>query len=125
MKKSTFVFLFVASVLAATAQTEKGRILLGGNLNYWNISEDKLDTAGKVARELKNTNLNLNLRGGYFIVDNFAVGLLVGFDTRKYEQTELFAPPSKNTNSDMDNLVRYGIFGRYYNMIGDSKLAIF
>src|SRR5688500_3600475 len=63
MKKNVFtLFAFVLMVGAASAQTEMGSWLVGGNIN--------LNTAKN------NTNSGVSPTAGYFFADNFAAGAM-------------------------------------------------
>lgn len=65
---SVFAFLLIG--LAASAQTEKGNWLVGGNLN--------LNTASQ------NTNIGLTPSAAYFFLNNFAAGANVNFNYAKF-----------------------------------------
>lgn len=71
MKKNvcSLLLAFLAFGLAASAQTEKGSWLVGGNVN--------LNTAKN------NTNIGFTPMAGYFLINNFAVGANIDFDYTK------------------------------------------
>jgi outer membrane protein len=73
----------------------------------------------------KANELGLTLRGGYFVADNIAVGLLVGFNTGKTNQETPGTPPSKSTGEQKDNSTSFGLFGRMYTSPVDRKFALF
>ncbi len=97
MKKVLLTFFAALTVFAASAQIEKGTWIVGGdsNLSFVSNNEDAGD----------NSQFNLDVKGGYFVVDNLAVGLLVGFN--KYNS-------NVDGAEDSDAWVRFGLFGRYY-----------
>ena len=95
MKKTLFTILLgLASSIVCTAQISKGTILAGSSsrLGFSNYKPD-----GGISR----TNFNLNVRGGYFVIDNLAVGL--DFGLNRTDQT-----------GRTDTESGFGVFGRYY-----------
>ena len=89
MKKNVFsvMLVFLACGFAATAQTEKGNWLVGGDV--------KLNTANK------NTTIAFSPSAGYFIANNLAVGANVLFSYTKVND-------AKTTS------IGAGPFARYY-----------
>lgn len=80
----------------AFAQISKGTIMAGAssNINYTSTSYDGFD-------DNENT-FNLDLKGGYFVIDNLAFGLNIGYN--KYSFGDAI---------DVSTTM-FGIFGRYY-----------
>jgi outer membrane protein W len=124
MKKLILVASLALS-LGSHAQTEQGRILLGGSVGFSSGKNEQVDTAGKVLNTSKVNSLGLTLRGGYFIADNVAVGLLVGFNTDKNKQETPGTAPSKSTGEQTNNSTSLGLFGRMYTSPVDRKFALF
>ena len=88
MKKNVFTLLaFLMMAGAASAQTEMGSWLVGGNIN--------LNTAKN------NTNIGISPMAGYFFADNFAAGAM--FDLNY----------TNGVNSSSTNF-GFGPFARYY-----------
>ena len=81
-------------VFAASAQISKGAILMRGssNLGFTSFNEDAGDY----------TQFNLDVKGGYFIMDNLALGLNLGFSSVDLGDS------GKETDTG------FGVFGRYY-----------
>jgi len=73
MKKLLTIAMLCASALAANAQTEKGKFILGGTIGY---SSTKSET---VQYNNKRTNLDLLPSAGYFVSENLALGLGIGY----------------------------------------------
>lgn len=69
MKRSLLFFLLAAAGIKATAQTEQGNFLAGGNV--------QLNTSGH------NTQVAISPTVGYFFVDNFAGGAILDFSHTK------------------------------------------
>jgi hypothetical protein len=97
MKKILLTLFAATVVFAASAQIGKGTILVGGssNLNFTSNNEDHGDFS----------EMSLDVRGGYFVMDNLAVGLRLGYD--KYKS-------NADGASDVDAVTTFGVFGRYY-----------
>ena len=94
MKKLIVIILVAGSVLVSVAQIPKGTILVGAssNLGFSNYKPD-----GGTSY----TNLNLDVKGGYFVIENLAVGLDLGVS--RLDQTNF-------TSTDAN----FGVFGKYY-----------
>ncbi len=76
MKKIVLgLFAILALGLVASAQTEKGNWLVGGNLS--------LNTAKQ------NTQISINPSAGYFFLTNFAAGANVNLDYSKFGQNKV------------------------------------
>ncbi|MGY0040921.1 outer membrane beta-barrel protein [Pedobacter sp. NJ-S-72] len=75
--KKLLLSLIAVSALAFTtqAQTEKGKFMLGGNVEF---DSNKANGASKA-----NTTFNIVPSVGYFVTDNLAIGTGVGFQTSK------------------------------------------
>ncbi|SEK55588.1 porin family protein [Parapedobacter koreensis] len=65
----------IAVTFAANAQTEKGKIILGGNVSYDYSKIKDLDTEGH--------SLSIVPSAGYFVSDNLAVGTGLGYSYEK------------------------------------------
>lgn len=88
--KKVFLTLFAACmVFAASAQISQGTILVGASSNagFTSYNED----AGDYSQ------FNIDLKGGYFVIDNLALGLNLGY-----------------TKIDDASQTTFGAFGRYY-----------
>lgn len=79
MKKLLLTLSAVAVLgLAANAQTEKGKFMVGGQVGYHGSSVRDTDN--------KNNSLIINPNVGYFVADNIAIGTGIGYEWSKYEQ---------------------------------------
>jgi hypothetical protein len=90
MKKYVFILVACLIVGSASAQIEKGTVLVGAssNLSFTSISPDGGDNYSV---------FDLSLKGGYFFMDNLTAGLNLG-----YQKIDDFS------------LTTFGLFGRYY-----------
>lgn len=91
MKKLLIVLAAFALSSCAYAQISKGTIMLAGSSSFDFTSNN--EDAGDFSQ------IDLDVKGGYFIMDNLALGLNLGY--------------SKNSELD-DALTTFGLFGRYY-----------
>ncbi len=100
MKKLLLTLTAVSALsLAANAQTEKGKFLLGGTVNYEGTSIKDSDA--------KDNKFGIAPQVGYFVADNIAVGTGIGYS---WSETETEAGV-KNTN----NAFTLAPFGRMYS----------
>jgi hypothetical protein len=97
MKKTIFMTLFAVCLSGGTAiaQINKGTFLVGASSNLGFSS---------TSTEISDDNVNvflLDVSGGYFVIDNLALGLSFGYSKYSYE--------------DFDgSSTSFGLFGRYY-----------
>jgi outer membrane protein len=91
MKKVIFTLVLAVASAGAFAQIEQGTILVGASSNggFNSYNEDAGDFS----------EFNLDVKGGYFVIENLALGLNIGFE--------------KNSEAD-DASTSLGLFGRYY-----------
>jgi hypothetical protein len=90
MKKYVFILVACLIVGSASAQINKGSVLVGAssNLSFSSISPDVGDNYSI---------FDLSLKGGYFFMDNLTAGINLG-----YQKVDDFS------------LTTFGLFGRYY-----------
>ncbi|WAC39727.1 outer membrane beta-barrel protein [Pedobacter sp. SL55] len=101
MKKILLSLVAVAALtFGANAQTEKGKIILGGNVGF---NSTKVDGAQKA-----DVNFSVVPSVGYFVGNNFAIGTGVGYDYDK----------SVSTNRQ-NEAFKVAPFGRYYVNLTD------
>lgn len=80
MKRSVLtVFTALAISFAANAQTEKGKVLLGGSLGY------SYDHAN--GTDVNNQQFNITPNIGYFIANDIAIGTRVGYSYAESENS--------------------------------------
>jgi len=100
--KKLLLSLFAVSALAFStqAQTEKGKVMLGGNVGF---NTSKVDGASKA---------DFNFRAipniGYFVSDNIAIGTGVGYS---YDKSV--------SNRNLNQAFEVAPFGRYYVGLSD------
>ena len=78
MKKFYLTLAAVAALtFASQAQTEKGKFIVGGGLGF--------DTESVKDTDNKSTSFNIMPSAGYFVADNIAVGVGLGYQWNKAE----------------------------------------
>ncbi|WP_312192247.1 outer membrane beta-barrel protein [Sphingobacterium sp.] len=81
MKKILLTLTAVAGLtIAANAQTEQGKIMVGGQIGF--------ETSKVKDTDFKNNSFSINPTVGYFVSDNLAIGTGVGYDWSKNETTD-------------------------------------
>lgn len=95
MKRILILALIIGCQQSLQAQTEQGQLLIGANsnLNFSNQNQDGFDD--------NITNISVNATGGYFVIDNLAAGINLGFSR------------ASQGNLAFSNFV-FGPFARYY-----------
>ncbi|MDJ1473321.1 outer membrane beta-barrel protein [Xanthocytophaga flava] len=94
---------FIISLLSLTdslAQTQKGRFMVG-------------TSAGEFKFGKNNTDLLLDVKGGYFLIDNLVVGVTPSFGYMSYNQSESY-PNSYSKSTQKGKQWGIGPFVRYY-----------
>lgn len=103
------LFLTLSAVtalsLAANAQTEHGKFIVGGQVSF--------DHAKTKDTDIKSTGFSINPTVGYFVADNWAVGTGVGYDWSKNEGAQTV----KNQGFKLAPFVR--------NYVGEGQFKFF
>jgi hypothetical protein len=102
MKKIYLSLFFLTTVLAGFSQTEKGSVLLGGNIGFTSTSSS---TDGQFGRNEKANVFTLNPMIGIFPVSNFAVILNTNY---------VGGTVTENGNSSNGHSLMIGPLLRYY-----------
>ncbi|WP_432708084.1 outer membrane beta-barrel protein [Pedobacter sp.] len=102
MKKLVLSLVAVfAFAFATQAQTEKGNVLVGGNVGF---NTSKTDGADK-----SDVNFKVVPSVGYFVADNFAIGTGVGYNYNK-----------QVSRNNLNQAFEVSPFGRYYVDLNDN-----
>lgn len=86
--------------LTASAQTEKGKVLVGGSIGF---GTEKSDVSGAES----STSFDIAPKAGYFVSDNIVIGLGLGYE---YD---------KSASDYKSDYVSVAPFGRYYKSLSD------
>ncbi|MFB6306232.1 MAG: outer membrane beta-barrel protein [Flavobacteriales bacterium] len=130
MKKTSTLLLLVVlisgfAVKQSKAQFSSGDMILGGDINFSTSSSES--TTGTTTRDKGGTtSFEIAPRGGYFVSDNLAVGLGIGFKSRSSESPQ-FDPNTGETSLETDgesSEFNLNPFARYYSSFSD-KAGLF
>ncbi|MBF9142895.1 hypothetical protein [Hymenobacter properus] len=136
MKKYLLLIGLLAAAKAGHAQSiASGTVSLTGNIGYSRSTNTNTSGAsfgaigGVITRvsyttETTNSQFNTAVSGGYFVADNLAVGLNVGFSTssssQKITASSTIGPiPTVLPSLKPNNLVQAGAFVQYYNFFSE------
>jgi len=126
MKKfsiSLFLVLFVACISFGQV-TSKGNFLIGGTLGFStaNSSVEQVTNGSSFDGEgSRSTQFNIAPNIGYFVTNNFAVGLGLDYTLNKIEEPVDFSDPDTDFLESSDSDLLFGPFARYYAPIGGNK----
>ena len=120
MKKMLLFLSLIGMVSYTNAQTGSGTIMIGGGLHF-NNSTEKNTVAGSTTDGPKTTSFGINPRVGYFIGENFALGVELGYssDVTKENDPSPGVDETKNTSSTFS----IAPFVRYYSPIAEKAGA--
>lgn len=128
IKKSVLSTLLLGTTIgAAQAQTEAGKLLLSGQVNYSQSKNEFNSTStnptlplATLYHESKRASFSFSPQVGFFVADNLAIGVGVSLnsDRVKENRNESGNPYTYNYNSKNKG-VTIGPFVRYYKMLGE------
>lgn len=108
MKKIILTFFAAVSLTTGFSQFTKGNILAGGSTNIGlNFQTEKFKSGSNTTTSLKSSSINFQPQGGYFIIDNLAVGAGIDFSSQKFKI-------DGSSNKDISSRFIFAPFGRYY-----------
>ncbi len=114
MKKSVLLSIIsLVVVIQLSAQTEQGTLLLGGSLGF-SSSTSETSSGGTTVDGPKYGDFSIMPIGGYFLADELAVGLGIGFTSNSVSTTE-----GDFDLTDKATLFEIMPFARYYYVTGD------
>lgn len=110
---NTLIFLLFFTGMAS-AQINAGAALLTGTVSYSMTTTDSDLSPGEIESSL----LNLRVNGGYFVGENFVLGLNAAYHMKEESAyISVFPQPLKQVTET--NLISVGPFARYYLMFDD------
>lgn len=113
-KKIIMMAALCAVGSAASAQLEKGRLMIGGNVGYSrNSYEGYSNTSSFSSNNFKSNAFAISPTAGYFINDNLAIGTNLSYTNRKTNSTSYFR---KESLYGVNPFIRY-----YLNISPDFK----
>ncbi|MBB2150704.1 outer membrane beta-barrel protein [Pedobacter gandavensis] len=112
-KKIIMMAALCAVSIAASAQLEKGRLMVGGNVGYSRNSNEGPSNAAISTNTFKSNAFAISPTAGYFINDNLAIGTNISYTNRKSNSTSYFR---KESLYGVNPFIRY-----YLNISSDFK----
>lgn len=109
--KKLFTIAALALATVAFSQTEKGTLFVGGSAGFSSQSGSN-ESGGTTVDDPKVVSGNFMPRVGYFVADDLAVGVRVGYSSTK---TDDKANDTKNSSSSFGA----GVFAKKYVSLGD------
>jgi hypothetical protein len=126
MIQQFLIFNLLLLSIYAYPQQNKNKIMINGNFNYnqSNLNNDfTSNQGGNYFEYIRNGKVNLNV--GYFISNNFALGVKGSFE-RLVDRNN--SEDASKTNfhrvTETQDLYASGLFARYHYMFWDDKLGI-
>lgn len=105
MRNFAIIAILVLFTTTVKAQTAKGNMVIGGSFRFSSNTQQTTND------DLKSSSFGISPSFGYFVSDNFAVGVNGGFNSINY------------SNDDKQTSFNFGPFVRYYKFIADDKFA--
>lgn len=106
MKKIVLIFIGLISIsMSCMAQTEKGKILLGGDVYF--KTRKVANTPGR------NSDFGINPMVGFFVTDNLVIGAGLGYKHISYPQNNVIDEVESYTQRKA-YILKVNPFGRYY-----------
>ncbi|MBC7426807.1 MAG: outer membrane beta-barrel protein [Bacteroidia bacterium] len=118
MKKIILFSVAALGCISAEAQTEQGKILLGGSVSYSSNKNTYKETVAPNTVETnkyKSSSFGFEPTIGYFLADNIAVGIYAGINSSKSTFSYENGPYKERT--DKYSTTSFGLFARKYFMV--------
>lgn len=127
MKQLLFLAAFALGSQTLHAQSiAAGTVSLGGSVGYnQNTSSGSSSNANSnsasyiLASETVDKQVNISPAASYFVADNLAVGLMLGYYNTRRTESRMFAPSVQISgfNKTTSMSLRVGAFAQYYKML--------
>jgi hypothetical protein len=118
--KNICILMLMALPLVTFSQDLNGKWSVGANFSYNNNHLVYEDSHGIETSSSKNNSSNSQLRFGYFVSNNFIVGIK-GMYSAIHSNVHTESEYNINESSRSD----VGVFSRYYHMFNESKFGYF
>lgn len=128
MKKSKIIvlvyFILLASHSLSAQVTQGGNFLIGSTLGYssaqstFQIDDNNQQINGEGTRS---SQFNIAPAIGYFLADNFAMGVGLDYTLNVTRQPQSILDPNSEVDRQEDGDLLFGPFARYYLPIGNDK----
>ena len=123
MKKLILLALLAASTQSVRAQSiAAGTISLGGSIGYSQNTNKETYNVNNTANsfETKSSEFRFSPAVGYFVADNLAIGLELGYTAYRRPYTSRTpAPATVRAELDPTTVLRVGPYVQYYKMLSE------
>ena len=118
------IFCLALNTLNAQDVTSQGNFMMGGTLGFSTADSNvKIEADGiSVDNEgTRSTQFNISPRIGYFITDNFALGIGMDYTLNRLREPVDLSDPQTDYETEYDSDLLFGPFGRVYFPIAEDK----
>lgn len=123
MTKDRILIAFLLLSISSYAQV-KGRMMINGNASYYRAQvEQKNGINAHISDKNQFASANLNL--GYFISNNFAIGIKAGTSSSNSNSFASYTNGEEATRKNSGLRFSSGVFARYNKLLGDGKFGLF
>lgn len=117
MKKTIITIIVALACIESYAQTEKGKIFIGGGVNFRSQSNQSDNQNANI----KNNNFGISPSVGYFVADRFAIGLSAGYNASKDSYRTFDQQGNPLVAELKSNSLSISPFVQYFFPISDGK----
>jgi len=118
------LLFFSAAGLTGQSVSQAGNFMMGGTLGFStaNSTVEIENTGQSVSNEgTRATQFNISPRIGYFVADNFAIGIGLDYTLNEIREPVDLSDPNTEYETEFDSDLLFGPFARYYIPIGTDK----
>lgn len=119
-----FFFLLVTTLLNAQGITSQGNFMMGGTLGFSTADSNvEINVDGTTVNNngTRATQFNISPRIGYFITNNFALGIGMDYTLNRIKEPVDLSDPETDYQTEYDSDLLFGPFGRFYFPIAADK----
>jgi len=116
MKKVILIAMACFAIITCQSQTEKGKMFIGGLINFSDGNTSYYDTSGLTGTS-KNYHFQITPNYGYFIKDNFAIGVNLNYLTQSTTNDNTNNSAANINYTQTKNIYGAGVFARYYKKL--------
>lgn len=119
-----FIFCLASTFLNAQNVTSQGNFMMGGTLGFSTADSNvEIEANGSTINNngTRATQFNISPRIGYFIVDNFALGIGMDYTLNRIREPIDLSDPDTDYETEYDSDLLFGPFGRVYFPIASDK----
>lgn len=117
------LILFSCALLSAQA-TASGNFIIGSTIGFSTAQSNfEIDNNNQQieGRGIRSSQFNIAPAIGYFLADNFAMGIGLGYTSSITREPESILDPNSEIDRQEDSDLLFGPFARYYLSLGDDK----